>query len=119
MRTRLFLLLALLGHTLAAATPNLIIINTDDLGYADIAPFGSTTPTPQLSRMAREGRLLKSHYAAVVCSPSRAALMTGCYPKRVLQIPHVLFPAAAVGLNPQEQNIAKILKSAGYTTGCI
>lgn len=112
-------LLLLAQAALAAATPNLIIINADDLGYGDIEPFGSTTKTPQLMRMAREGLLLKSHYAAVVCSPSRAALMTGCYPKRVLQIPHVLFPNSAVGLNPQEQNIAKVLKSAGYTTMCI
>src|SRR4051795_2886977 len=112
-------LLLVAQATLAAATPNLIIINADDLGYGDIEPFGSATKTPQLMRMAREGMLLKSHYAAVVCSPSRAALMTGCYPKRVLQIPHVLFPDSAVGLNPQEQNIARVLKSAGYTTMCI
>src|SRR4051812_32804270 len=111
-------LLLLAQAALAAATPNLLLINADDLGYGDIEPFGSATKTPSLMRMAREGMLLKSHYAAVVCSPSRAALMTGCYPKRVLQIPHVLFPSAAVGLNPQEQNIAKVLKSTGYVTAC-
>lgn len=114
-----FLLPLLLLVHAAMAAPNLVIINVDDLGYADIEPFGGATKTPHLQRMAREGMLLKSHYGAVVCSPSRAALMTGCYPKRVLQIPHVLFPNAAVGLNPQEQNIAKVLKTAGYTTMCI
>ena len=68
--------------------PNFVVINIDDLGYADIGCFGSTlNRTPNLDRMAKEGRLLTTHYAAPVCSPSRAALMTGCYPKRVLPIP--------------------------------
>jgi len=100
--------------------PNFVIINIDDLGYADIGPFGSTlNRTPNLDRMAKEGRRLTSHYAAPVCSPSRAALMTGCYPKRVLPIPSVLFPAASVGLNPQEVTIAEVLKGRGYATACI
>lgn len=102
-----------------AVKPNFIIINVDDLGYADIGPFGSNNRTPHLDRMAAEGRLLTSHYAAPVCSPSRSALMTGCYPKRVLPIPHVLFPAAAVGLHPEEVTIADALKTAGYATACI
>ncbi|MEI6539539.1 MAG: sulfatase-like hydrolase/transferase, partial [Planctomycetota bacterium] len=101
-------------------TPNFVIINIDDLGYADIGPFGSTlNRTPNLDRMAKEGRLLTSHYAAPVCSPSRASLMTGCYPKRVLPIPGVLFPAASVGLNPQEVTIAEVLKTRGYATACV
>lgn len=99
--------------------PNFIIINIDDLGYADIGPYGSNNRTPHLDRMAAEGRLLTSHYAAPVCSPSRAALMTGCYPKRALPIPHVLFPASAVGLHPDEVTIAELLRTAGYATGCI
>ncbi len=108
------------SEPVAAHRPNFIIINIDDLGYADIGPFGSTlNRTPQLDQMAREGMRLTSHYAAPVCSPSRAALMTGCYPKRVLPIRGVLFPAAAVGLNPQERTLAELLKDAGYATGCI
>ena len=104
----------------AIEPPNFIIINIDDLGYADIGPFGSTlNRTPHLDRMAAEGMRLKSHYAAPVCSPSRASLMTGCYPKRVLPIPTVLFPAAAVGLNPEEQTLAEVLKKCGYSTACI
>lgn len=99
--------------------PNFIVINIDDLGYADIGPFGSNNLTPNLDRMAKEGRKLTSHYAAPVCSPSRAALMTGCYPKRALPIPHVLFPAAAVGLHPEERTIAEVLKESGYATACI
>ena len=99
--------------------PNIILINIDDLGYADIGPFGGQTPTPNLERMAKEGMKLTSHYAAPVCSPSRAAMMTGCYPKRVLPIPGVLFPAAAVGLNPEEKTIAEVLRERGYATACI
>ncbi len=99
--------------------PSFVIINVDDLGYADIGPYGSNNRTPNVDRMAREGRKLTSHYAAPVCSPSRAALMTGCYPKRVLPIATVLFPAAAVGLNPSEVTVAEVLHDAGYATACI
>jgi arylsulfatase A-like enzyme len=107
------------GIAAAEGVPNLVIINVDDLGYGDIGPYGSDNKTPNLNRMAREGRKLTSHYGAPVCSPSRSALITGCYPKRVLPIPHVLFPASAVGLNPAEQTIAEVLKRAGYATACI
>jgi arylsulfatase A-like enzyme len=111
---------AALAATSLAAPPNFIVINIDDLGYADIGPFGSKlNRTPHLDRMAAEGRKLTSFYAAPVCSPSRAALMTGCYPKRVLPIPGVLFPAGAVGLHPAEHTIADLLKKAGYATACI
>jgi len=102
------------------AQPNIVIINVDDLGYGDIGPYGSkTNATPNLDRMAQEGRRLTSHYAAPVCSPSRSSLMTGCYPIRALPIPHVLFPASAVGLHPDEQTIAEVLKEAGYATACV
>jgi len=102
------------------AKPNFIVINIDDMGYADIGPFGSKlNRTPNLDRMAKEGRRLTCFYGAPVCSPSRSALMTGCYPKRVLPIPGVLFPGAAVGLNPAERTVAELLKEAGYTTACI
>ena len=99
--------------------PNFVLINIDDLGYRDIGPFGSNNRTPHLDRMAAEGRKLTSHYAAPVCSPSRAALMTGSYPKRALPIPHVLFPNAAVGLHPDEHTIADVLHSSGYATAAI
>ena len=114
-------LLAALGAAslLSAAKPNIILINVDDLGYSDISPFGGSLATPRLERMAREGMKLSSHYAAPVCSPSRAAMMTGCYPKRVLPTPHVLFPGAAVGLHPDEQTIAEVLRASGYATACI
>ena len=125
-RTILLAVIALLllpPAVLAAATalkPNLVIINIDDLGYADIGSFGSTlNRTPNLDRMAAEGRRLTSFYAAPVCSPSRAALMTGCYPKRALPIPHVLFPGNDVGLSPSEVTVAEVVKSAGYATGIV
>ncbi len=117
---RLLLALLLLAAPVSADGPNFVVINIDDLGYADIGPFGSTiNRTPNLDRMAREGRKLTSFYAAPVCSPSRAALMTGCYPKRALPIPHVLFPGNAVGLASAEVTIAELLKAKGYATGIV
>ena len=104
----------------AEAPPNIVVVLIDDLGYADIGPFGSTiNRTPHLDRMASEGRRLTSFYAAPVCSPSRAALMTGCYPKRALSIPHVLFPGNDVGLHPDEVTVAEVLKDAGYATAIV
>ncbi len=114
--------LAVIGQAgvAAAEKPNFIFINIDDLGYGDIGPFGAKqNRTPHLDRMAKEGRKLTSFYAAPVCSPSRASLMTGCYPKRVLSIPHVLFPGNAEGLDPSEITVADLLKKQGYTTGII
>ena len=107
-----------------AAPPNFVIIFIDDLGYGDIEPFGSKiNKTPHLTRMAEEGRKLTSFYvASPVCTPSRAALMTGCYPQRVgleKGSGHiVLFPGDRHGLHPNEITIAETLKSAGYATGC-
>lgn len=115
-----FSLFTLITMASAADQPNFIVINIDDLGYADIGAFGSTlNRTPHLDRMAKEGRKLTAYYAAPVCSPSRAALLTGSYPKRALPIPHVLFPAGAVGLHPDEITIAEVLREAGYRTGCV
>ena len=108
------------GTSFAADKPNFIVINIDDLGYGDIGPFGAKqNRTPHLDRMAKEGRKLTCFYAAPVCSPSRASLMTGCYPKRVLSIPHVLFPGNAEGLHPDEITVAELLKEQGYATGII
>lgn len=99
--------------------PNFILINIDDLGYADIEPFGSKlNRTPNLNRLAAEGMKLTSFYGAPVCSPSRSSLMTGCYPKRV-GIPNVLFPGNATGISASERTVAELLKERGYTTMCI
>jgi arylsulfatase A-like enzyme len=101
----------------APAKPNLVLILMDDMGYGDISPFNPRTKnrTPNLDRMAREGMKLTSFYAAPVCTPSRAQVMTGCYAKRV-SLPDVLFPASPVGLNPDEPNLARLLKGRGYAT---
>ena len=99
--------------------PNFIIIFIDDLGYADIGPFGSSQQkTPHLDRMAREGMKLTSFYAAPACSVSRAQLMTGCYGARV-SVPWVYSPGGPQGLYPQEQTIAERLKAEGYATQCV
>ena len=115
----LLLTLAAPIFAVGAPRPNLIFINIDDLGYGEIGPYGGRNKTPELDRMAREGRKLTSFYAAPVCTPSRASLMTGCYHKRVMSIPHVLFPVAQLGLNPEEKTIAEVLRDAGYTTAMI
>ena len=103
----------------APPKPNVVIIFIDDLGYADIGPFGATKQrTPHLDRMAREGMKLTSFYAAPVCSVSRAQLLTGCYGPRI-SVPGVYFPGQANGLNPAEFTIAERLKERGYATMCI
>jgi len=100
--------------------PNFVIIFTDDQGYADVGCFGAKGfETPNLDQMAAEGAKFTSFYsAAPVCSPARAALLTGCYPMRV-SIPRVLFPRDNIGLNPDEITIADVLKTRGYATCCI
>ena len=105
---------------LYAAKPNFVIIFTDDQGYGDLSCFGSKTiKTPNIDRIAQEGRKFTSFMvASPVCTPSRAALLTGCYPKRVGMHQHVLFPASKKGLNPDEHTIADHLKGQGYATAC-
>ena len=102
------------------AKPNVIIIFTDDQGYADLSCFGSENiKTPHIDRMAKEGaRFTNFMVAAPVCTPSRAALLTGCYPKRVGLHQGVLFPHSTTGLNPDEYTIADHLKGQGYATAC-
>ena len=112
--------LALASNAAAAAKPNFIIIFTDDQGYGDLSCFGSTTiKTPNIDRIAKEGRKFTSFMvASPVCTPSRAALLTGCYPKRVGMHQHVLFPSSQKGLNPEEHTIADHLKAQDYATAC-
>jgi arylsulfatase A-like enzyme len=103
--------------------PNFVIIFTDDQGYQDLGCFGSPTiQSPNLDKMAAEGVKMTSFYvAAPLCTPSRAALMTACYPSRINMAKGsrhaVLLDADAKGLNPDEITIAEVLKSAGYKTG--
>jgi arylsulfatase A-like enzyme len=101
-----------------ARLPNIIVIYADDLGYGDLGCFGAAGwNTPHLDRMAREGICFSSFYVAqAVCSASRAALLTGCYPNR-LGIHGALGPGARHGLHPDEMTIAEVLKQKGYATG--
>jgi len=99
--------------------PNIVLIFIDDMGYGDIGPFGSDHPTPHLDRMAAEGMKLTDFYvSSSACTPSRSALLTGCYADRIGMGTSVVFPADKRGLNPDEITIAEILRDAGYATGC-
>jgi arylsulfatase A len=100
-------------------TPNIVFILCDDLGYGDLACYGSKIRTPNLDRMASEGVRFTTFCAAdPVCSPSRAALLTGRYPTRV-GVPRVFFPQDTNGLNLDETTLANILKARNYKTICI
>ena len=109
-----------LASAVRAADPNFVIIFADDQGYGDLSCFGSKTiQTPNIDRLAQEGRKFTSFMvASPVCTPSRATLMTACYPKRVGMHKHVLFPKSTKGLHPDEHTIADHLKSMGYATAC-
>jgi arylsulfatase A len=122
------LLLGLAGLTAHAleTKPNVVFILCDNLGNGDVGALGSKLHrTPRIDRMAAQGRTFTSFYSASgVCTPSRAALMTGCYPRRLnLHVSDkggaVLQPVSAKGLNPSEETIAELLKSVGYATACI
>jgi arylsulfatase A len=99
--------------------PNFVIIFMDDMGYADVGCFGAEGyETPNIDRLAAEGMRFTDFYAAAAsCTPSRAALMTGCYPQRV-GLPNVLGPGAKIGLSDGEATIAGTLKPLGYATAC-
>ncbi len=114
-----------LGAAVASAVaapfvkPNIILIYCDDLGYGDLGVYGGKIRTPHIDRLAREGARFTQFYSAnPVCSPSRAALLTGRYPTRV-GVPSVLFPQSKNGLNLDEITLAAMLRDAGYRTSCI
>lgn len=132
MNRRLFLRSAGFGlgaaHAGAAPErpPNIVLILADNLGYGDLGCYGSKVHrTPSIDRMAREGVRFTDFYSASgVCTPSRAALMTGCYPRRVglhYTDPdgQVLRPVSRNGLNPEEVTVAEVLKGRGYGTALI
>ncbi|WP_315851434.1 sulfatase [Rhodopirellula sp. MGV] len=97
--------------------PNVVVIFIDDMGYADINPFGSTAyPTPNLDRMAADGRKFTDFcVSSAVCSASRSALLTGCFHKRI-GISGALGPKSNIGINANETTLAEICKSQGYRT---
>ncbi|RME90822.1 MAG: arylsulfatase [Verrucomicrobia bacterium] len=119
-RSWIFLCLGALmavGQTAAAERPNIVFILADDLGYADPGFNGGTQiHTPHLDKLAREGTVLKSFYVQPLCSPTRAALLTGRYPMRHgLQV-GVITPRAPFGLPLEERTLADALREAGYFT---
>lgn len=97
--------------------PNIVIINMDDMGYGDTEPYGMTgIPTPHFNQIAKEGmRLTNFNAGQAICTASRAALLTGCYPNRI-GMSGVLLPGAKHALNPKEETIASLLKKSGYKT---
>ena len=103
-----------------AQRPNIIVILADDMGWGDIGLNGaSLMKTPNIDRIGREGVQLTQFYAgANVCTPSRAALLTGRYPIRS-GMQHVIFPHTQIGMPPEEVTIAEVLKGAGYATGMV
>jgi len=109
----------------AQQKPNIIFIYADDMGYGDLGCYGAKAfRTPNLDRMAAEGLKLTSFYSvSPICTPSRAALMTGRYAARMgieqMQLANVLFPKDQTGLPQSEITIARALKDRGYATACI
>ena len=109
------------AHPLQTAElPNVVIIFMDDLGYADIGPFGAEGyATPALDRMAQEGRIFTDFYVSqAVCSASRASLLTGCYNVRV-GIFGALSHGSRIGIHADEMTLGEVFKQKGYATACI
>ena len=109
----------LVDSLLAEQLPNIVIIYIDDMGYADIGPFGGNPElTPNLNRMAREGRRFTHFYVSqAVCSASRTSLLTGCYNVRV-GIQGALGPRSNIGIHSDEVTLAEICKQKNYATAC-
>lgn len=134
--TRYFSLLALIGLTAftvhklkkddqagnktaaANSTPNVVIIFMDDMGYGDPVCFGGGPyQTPNIDALAAQGiRFTDFYVAQAVCTASRTALLTGCYPTRI-GMSGAINHASKIALNPNEQTIAELLKDKGYKTG--
>ncbi len=115
----LFFILTFLGcNNKSQEKPNIVFILTDDLAYADLSSYGSNEiETPFLDKLASDGVKLTSYYAAqAVCSASRAAILTGCYPNR-LGISGAFGPKSKKGINPNEFLVSEMLKENDYKTG--
>lgn len=119
----LFALIALLalvaGPVFAADKPNIIFIMADDLGNADLGYRGSDIKTPKIDKLANDGVRLESFYGQPVCTPARAALMTGRYPMRYGLQTLVIFPSHTYGLPTDERTLPQALKEAGYYTAMV
>ncbi|MCP4785795.1 MAG: sulfatase-like hydrolase/transferase [Fuerstiella sp.] len=105
----------------AATRPNVVFIFVDDQGYYDLGCYGaSEVKTPRIDAMAQQGTRFTDYYAAApICSPSRAGLLTGCYPRRVGNQVWVHRADSRSGIHPDELTIAELMKDNGYATACI
>jgi len=111
-RTGIVALLVFMGmaHLSSAERPNILIIFTDDQGYADLACYGNKkNKTPRMDQLAKEGTRFTSFYAQSVCGPSRSALLTGRYP----------FRSKGWGMPASEITFAELIRKTGYQTACI
>lgn len=125
LRSVMVVLIALLLHgniclaqgQVAKTLPNIVIFYADDLGYGDLGCYGNQpSVTPRLDRLAQQGVRFTDFYSAQpVCSASRAALLTGCYPNRI-GIAGALSPIQKYGLNHQEMTLARLVKQKEYAT---
>jgi arylsulfatase A-like enzyme len=121
LRSYLPVLVALLGGfsvtpVAGAEKPNIVVILADDLGNADLGYRGSKIKTPNLDTLAKGGTRLESYYGLPLCSPARAALMTGRYPMRHGLQTLVIFPSHKYGLPTDEKTLPQALKEVGYST---
>ena len=112
---------ALAAEAPAAPKPNIIFIFVDDQGYYDLGCYGATeVKTPRIDAIADEGIRFTDYYAAApICSPSRAGLLTGCYPRRVGNHIWVHRADSSSGIHPDELTIAELFQQNGYATACI
>ena len=120
LRTVLALFCVFLATSAGATTPNIVIIFIDDMGYADIGPFGAKGySTPNLDKMAQAGtKFTNFHVAQPVCSASRTGLLTGCYPNRI-GIHGALGPGSKTGISDNEMTLAQLVKQKGYATASV
>lgn len=115
------LLVSLSVGLIAKKQPNILFVFVDDQGYYDLSCYGATeVETTRIDRLAEEGIRFTDYYsAAPICSPSRAGLLTGCYPRRVGNHIWVHRPDSTYGIHPDELTIAELFKDNGYATACI
>ena len=121
-RTLLSAMFALIAFASAHADelrPNVIVILADDLGNADLSYRGSDIKTPNIDKLAEEGVRLESFHGMPVCTPARAALMTGRYPMRYGLQTLVIFPSHSYGLPTDEWTLPQALKEVGYQTAMV
>ena len=120
MRNSIFIFLSvLITFSCSQRQPNIVLIMTDDQGYGDLGCYGSATiATPNVDRLCAEGMKFESFYVHNRCSPTRAALMTGCHAHRV-GVDNVVYRRERIGLHADEITIAELLQKAGYSTGMV